>query len=121
MHRPPIIIDGRNHLLAFHTLAAAEAALAPLDVRNGEYPAVYDSDGRLLRLEVRQEEYRVLGLFRRLVERTRIMESEHIPTHETALRTLLLRFVGPGKDTAVAGGEPLAGLIKSAPAPRGPR
>lgn len=112
MIKPPIVVDAKGNLLVFHSLQDAEASLAPVAVQNGDYPAAYDAQGRLLRVQVRIDEYRILGLFRRVSERTQIIESEHIPTHESVLRALLLRFICPPPTAAVASpANPLDGLI----------
>jgi hypothetical protein len=110
---PPIFVDAHGDLLVFPTLAEVEASLAPLDVQGGRYRVAYDRDGRLLRVVAREEIRRYLGLFRRITIRTRLVECEHIPTHDGALRSLLLRFIHPvsvpGSD---ASAHPLAGLIR---------
>ena len=113
MIAPPIVVDARGSLMIFSSRAEAEQHLEPLKVRNGEYPIAYDREGRLLRIQVRQEVRFLLGLFKRVSERTEIVETEHIPTHEIALRALLLRFIRPSA-TAEALGEshPMAGLIR---------
>ena len=110
---PPIVVDARGNLLVFSTRAEAENHLEPLKVRDGQYPIAYDREGRLLRIQVRLEERFFLGLFKRVSERTEIVETEHIPTHEVALRALLLRFIRPPSTTDAHGqGHPLAGLIR---------
>jgi hypothetical protein len=109
---PPIIIDARGNLLVFSTLAAAERELTPADVREGRYPVAYDSEGRLLRIEVRVRERRILGLFRKMWEQVQISAYEHIPTHELAVRELLLRFIQPRTELAAVGAAPPAqGLL----------
>ena len=114
MIKPPIVVDSRSGLLVFRSRSEAETHLAPDRVRSGEYGAVYDREGRLLRLQVRSEEHRVLGLVRRVIQRTELVETEHIPTHETALRALLLRFIAPTSNAPPSVGAPLEGLIRSA-------
>jgi hypothetical protein len=111
--RPPIVIDSLGALLVFNTRAQAEQCLAPLDVQGGKYVGAYDRDGRLLRVQVRTEERRILGLFRRVSQRTEIVETEHIPTHEATLRALLLRFIQPRHPAdASERMDPLRGLIR---------
>jgi len=113
--KPPIVVDARGTLLVFHSQADAESALAPAQVQNGDYAAAYDAQGRLLRIQVRIDEHRVLGLFRRVSVRTQIMESEHIPTHESVLRALLLRFINPPANVPAPNPtNPLDGLIAMA-------
>jgi hypothetical protein len=97
----------------FNTRAQAEQCLAPLDVQGGKYVGAYDRDGRLLRVQVRTEERRILGLFRRVSQRTEIVETEHIPTHEATLRALLLRFIQPRHQAdGSERKDPLRGLIR---------
>lgn len=95
MLKPPIIIDARGDLLVFATQAAAERELSVEDVRAGAYPAAYDIEGRMLRVEVQVRERRILGLFRDVQEVVRIVPYEHIATHDQELQALLARFVGP--------------------------
>lgn len=95
MIKPPIVIDAQGDLLIFNSLSAALRELSPLDVQNGHYPVAYDSEGRLLRIEVRTHERRILGLFPEVTEQVVIVPYEHIPTHDQALRALLLRFIQP--------------------------
>jgi hypothetical protein len=114
--KPPIVVKSRGNLLVFHSVAAAEASLDPIDVRNGAYAAAYDSDGRLLRAEVRVRERRVLGLFRQVTEQSRLVECEHVPTHDRELRALVLQYVSsPAAAAAAEAGNPLEGLIRWSP------
>lgn len=112
MIAPPIVVDARGNLLVFSSRAEAEAHLDPGRVKTGEYPVAYDREGRLLRIQVRLEETHLLGLFKRVSERTEIVETEHIATHEAALRALLLRFIRPGSPPDPGPGHPMAGLIR---------
>ena len=109
--RPPIIVDARGDLLVFTSVAAAQMELAPEDVRNGEYPVAYDSEGRLLRIEVRTRERRILGVFRETTEYVHIGSCEHIATHDRDLRALLLRFIAPRDAQTAGSNDPLAGLL----------
>ena len=72
-----------------------------------------DWNGRLLRIQVRIEEHSFFGMFKRITEHIEIFETEHIPTHEIALRELVSRFIHPGPAAQPDGTvEPLAGLIR---------
>jgi hypothetical protein len=93
--KPPIVIDARGDLLVFASQAAAERELSPEDIRAGAYPAAYDIEGRLLRVEVQLRERRILGVLRDVKETVRIVAYEHIPTHDLALKQLLARFIAP--------------------------
>ena len=109
----PIFVDARGDLLVFASVAEVLSSVTPEAIRAGAYPIAYDADGRLLRLIVRNEEYRLLGLFPRVRERVQLQATEHLPTHEAALRALLLRFVSPrtaAPDDRTA--HPLAGLVR---------
>lgn len=113
MINPPIIVDARGGLLIFRNPAEVHRELDPARVRNGDYPAAYDWNGRLLRIQVRIEERSFLGMFKRVIEHIEIFETEHIPTHEIALRELVSRFIHPRPATQPDGTvEPLAGLIR---------
>lgn len=52
--KPPIIVIGDGGPFIFESVGAAEGYVEPVDVLNNEYPAAYDSEGRLLRLTVRE-------------------------------------------------------------------
>lgn len=113
MINPPIIVDARGGILIFRNPAEVHRELDPARVRNGDYPAAYDWNGRLLRIQVRIEERSFLGMFKRVIEHIEIFETEHIPTHEIALRELVSRFIHPGPAAPPDGTvEPLAGLIR---------
>jgi hypothetical protein len=99
--KPPIVIDAKGDLLIFASPAAAERELSPEDIRAGAYPAAYDIEGRLLRIEVRTRERRILGVLRDIQETVRIVACEHIPTHDQALHQLLARFVAAAPGIAV--------------------
>jgi hypothetical protein len=51
--RPPIIVDAKSELLLYRTIEDLVADLEAIDVRNGEYPAAYDSEGRRLGLRTK--------------------------------------------------------------------
>ena len=71
--KPPVIVDTGSELLLFRSIEAAENYLEPIDVENGEYPAVYDSQGQLLELKVeRIATSRMFGLFPGVEEHVRI-------------------------------------------------
>lgn len=119
MIRPPIIIDAQGALLVFNSIERALYELTPLGVREGRYPVAYDADGRLLRIEVRVRERRILGLWREVREEVQIIAYEHIPTHELALRELLHRFIQPREGVpALQTTDPVAGHSRIAPAQR---
>ncbi len=110
----PIFVDARGDLLVFPSVAELMRAVTAEAIRAGAYPVLYDADGRLLRLTVRTEEYRLLGLVPRRRERIELQATEHLPTHEVALRALLLRFVSPpGGQPDLGADHPLAGLIRT--------
>ena len=113
MINPPIIVDASGGILIFRNPAEVHRELDPARVRNGDYPAAYDWNGRLLRIQVRIEEHSFFGMFKRITEHIEIFETEHIPTHEIALRELVSRFIHPGPAAQPDGTvEPLAGLIR---------
>lgn len=110
--RAPVFVDANGDLLAFASVAELLRAATPAAIRGGAFPLLYDADGRLLRLTVRVEEYRLLGLLRRTRDVVELQPAEHVPTHEAALRALLLRFVSP-RAPAAAPAHPLAGLVRT--------
>ena len=110
--RAPVFVDARGSLLAFASVEALLRHVTADAIRAGAYPVLYDAEGRLLRLVVRVEEYKLLGLFRRVRERIELEATEHLPTHEVALRALLRRFVQPAGADAADPANPLAGLVR---------
>lgn len=100
------MIDARGDLLIFASVGAAERELSPEDVRAGAYPVAYDIEGRLLRIVVHTRVRRILGVFRDVQERVRIVAYEHIATHDQALHQLLGRFIEPA--TSLNGGQRLS-------------
>lgn len=115
MIRSPIIIDARGGLLLFTSLAQAVRELTVADVREGRYPVAYDAEGRLLRIEVRIRERKILGIWKDVKEEVQIVAYEHIPTHEMALRELLTRFIQP-QGLATEFSHPFDGLLRTVPA-----
>lgn len=114
MIRPPLFVDARGDLLAFASAAELLRTATPEAIRAGDYPIIYDADGRLLRLTVRIEEYKLLGLIPKVRDRIELTATEHLPTHDAALRALLLRFVSPpGAAPDPGTTNPLAGLVRS--------
>lgn len=116
MIRSPIIFDAQGSLLVFNSLAQALRELQPQDVREGRYPVAYDAEGRLLRVEVRLRERKILGLWREVREEVHIVAYEHIPTHELALRELLLRFIQPRSGATLEFAHPFDGILRTVPA-----
>jgi hypothetical protein len=113
--KPPIFVSAHGDLLVFPTLAEAEAALVALTAGNGQSLVAYDRDGRLLRAQVRIEHRRRFVFFRQAVSRAALVETEHIPTHDSQLRSLLLRFIHPLVPAGSGGhSDPLEGLIRVA-------
>jgi hypothetical protein len=90
--RLPIIICESQDVDVFETVESAELKLEPIDVLNGEYVG-YDAEGRLLSLEVREEERSILfGLTKGPVEVTRIFCHEQEPLHQKELYEFLVSF-----------------------------
>ncbi|HWA59239.1 MAG TPA: hypothetical protein VG692_18445 [Gemmatimonadales bacterium] len=116
MIRSPIIIDARGALLVYNSLTQALRDLTVQDVREGRYPVAYDAEGRLLRIEVRTRERKILGLWREVREEVHIVAYEHIPTHEMALRELLLRYIQPAGHAGLEFAHPFDGLLRMVPA-----
>ena len=58
MIQEPIILDGDGGAQVFRTKEDAELYTEPIDIKNGEYHAAYDSVGHLLNLEPHPYEYR---------------------------------------------------------------
>ena len=89
MIQPPIVVDAKSEVLLFRSPERAEAYLEAIDVRNGEYAAAYDSEGRRLELGVRSVERRFLGLIRTQLDLVDVRALEDEPSHAAELATLL--------------------------------
>lgn len=79
--KAPVVIDENGDVSVFETVEFAQRALEPTDVINNEYVG-YDSEGRLLRLEVPEGGSLVS-----------IREAEHVPQHVDDLRRALGNFL----------------------------
>jgi hypothetical protein len=81
MPREPIIVDAKGDVEVFGSLAAAEAALEPIDVANEEYK-IFDADGLLLAATIAIDGIHV-----------RIVESSPPDRQPEELVSVLRRFV----------------------------
>jgi len=91
---PPLVVDGKGDLLFFRSAREAEGYLEAQDVLNHEYPRAFDSEGRLLRLTVREQKRRVLGLFKLSSDDVVLEEAEGHASYAGDLRELLISRVG---------------------------
>ena len=91
---PVVIVDRRGNDINIHaSIEDAQLHLEAIDVKNNEYRG-YDSEGRLLALDVVIDKTSVLfGLFQTSVERVRIRQAEDEPLHADELCTALFRFL----------------------------
>lgn len=89
--RPPLIlVDRTGDIEIFDTAAELEQYAEPADVLQDEYVA-YDSEGRLLRLQVVQV---VRGRFLKVcLPVVRVVEAEQEPAHQDDLKAALCRFL----------------------------
>ena len=78
--KAPIVVDENGDVSVFETVEYAAAFLEAIDVANDEYVA-YDSEGRLLALEVSSANQQVM-----------IREAETVATHADDLRRTLRSF-----------------------------
>jgi hypothetical protein len=91
--KPPIVVDARSELLFFRTADAAQGYVEEIDIENGEYGDCWDSEGRLLRLEIEVREERILGMLKTKFQRPVLRELESEPTHRDQLRAALIAFL----------------------------
>ncbi|MGC4121252.1 MAG: hypothetical protein QM765_43080 [Myxococcales bacterium] len=100
---PPVfIVELNGDVDAFDSVEGAEGWVESVDVEDGEYPAAYDSAGRILALEVERPTKR--GLFSIQLTPVRLRALEETPTHEPELRRVLidaLRVQGTQVDKAI--------------------
>jgi hypothetical protein len=112
MIRSPIIVDAGSELLFFRDVERAEAYLEAVDVRNGEYSAAYDSDGRALTLGTKIVARHVFfGLVPTKIESASLVATE--ADRAPQLRELLTKHVIKDEATT-APQRPLATLVTMA-------
>jgi hypothetical protein len=112
---PPIVIDARSELLFFRTADAAQSYVEEIDIENGEYGDCWDSEGRLLRLEIEVGEERILGVFRMKFQHPILRELESEPTHGDQLRATLIAFLERlGAHAGDLSSETLSGVLGKA-------
>lgn len=78
--KAPIVVNEHGDVSVFETVERAAGSLEAIDVGNSEYVA-YDSEGRLLSLEISGAKQQVV-----------IREAETVATHADDLRRILLEF-----------------------------
>ncbi len=91
--KPPIfVVASDGELLAFDSPARAEGFVESIDVEDGEYLDSFDSEGRLLALEVERPSVRrkFLGLESIELTPVRLVEKESQPSHVEDLKSALL-------------------------------
>ena len=92
--KPPIILGPETDILFFKSVKEAERYMEPIDVKSGEYPFVYDSEGYLLVPEVVSREVRSLfGIIKTTVECVSIRKVEPNGKKVNKLRSVLERFI----------------------------
>ena len=83
--KPPIfvVVAANGDILAFDSPARAERYVESIDVENGEYLQAFDSEGRLLALEVERPtvRHKFVGLESVELTPVRLVEKESKPSH----------------------------------------
>ena len=93
MIKNPIILDENGNLLFFRSIDIAERYMEPEDIKNNEYIA-YDGEGRLLKLELAENERSIFfGFFKVTQFKVKILSTERIPSHKQELEQKLLEFL----------------------------
>ena len=90
--RPPLLVWESGDLHTFQSVAEAESALEPPDVRNGIYRG-FDGDGRLLALSTTVRREKFLGIVSVSRERVSVALAEESPNHRDELKGILQRFL----------------------------
>jgi len=89
---PPIIVDGDGGPLFFASVSRAEGYIEAIDVRDGEYTACYDSEGRRVDIRLEQRPRLLLGRSRVGAQDAVVLQcAEEAPSHSAELRSLLIR------------------------------
>jgi hypothetical protein len=92
--KPPIfvIVASNGDLLAFESPAHVERYVESIDVENGEYLHAFDSEGRMLALEVERPtvRHKFFGLESVELTPVHLVEKESQPSHAKELMSALL-------------------------------
>ena len=93
MIKAPIVVDNFGDLLIFSSIADAQRYLEPIDVRDKEYLA-YDSEGRLLKLDVAIEksDLRKIPTLADGGEQIVLRPAEAEPLHAAELQGKLIQY-----------------------------
>ena len=111
--KQPVIVDTGSELLLFSSVERAEGYLEPIDVENEEYPAAYDSRGRLLELRVeRTPTTHFFGLMQGTDESVRIRPAPNRGDHTLELTARLRAYLGALGATAAMEGSSLDRLLE---------
>jgi hypothetical protein len=105
---PPIFVVTASEVLVFRGVDLAARYMEPIDIRNGEYEAAYDSAGRRLKPTVRQNERQFLSLLPEEVSSLVVVDG---PTQPLELAAALRKFLaGLGQDRVTLDRSPLEDL-----------
>lgn len=102
--RAPLLVWESGDLHAFQSVAEAESALEPPDVKSGIYRG-FDGDGRLLTLRTTVRREKLLGFLSISRERVSVALAEESPNHRDELTGILQRFLtaaGSGAEAVTA-------------------
>ena len=73
----PIIVLSKDELCVFESIESAEQYMEAIDVKNGEYLAAYDSEGRRFQIRVvRRNQPALFGLLSVEVEFAKLVETD---------------------------------------------
>ncbi len=89
--KPPVIINENGDVSIYRSPEEAALGLEPIDVRHGEYVA-YDSEGRILQLDVVTKEKSALFRKARVIEFVEIVVGTESIVRPDELRDVLISF-----------------------------
>jgi hypothetical protein len=76
---PIVVVSADGEVMVFTDVGSAEAYMEPIDVRRGEYRAVYDASGEAFDVSVRTRRRMILGIFPVKHERIELVRRSEPP------------------------------------------
>lgn len=92
--KPPLIVESSSEILFFKSIENAEAYIEPIDVRDGVYKNIYDTEGKRLKLKVIKETGTSLfGLYKYTIEKIVIEYDGNTNNYSSELRKTIIQYL----------------------------
>lgn len=91
-HSPIVVVSANGEVMVFSDAGSAEAYMEPVDVRGGEYRAVYGGSGEAFDVAVRARRRRILGIFPVTNEQVELVRRSE-PPRQSELIAALRKFL----------------------------